>query len=240
MFMERNKWEAEFKTKLNQREITPTPHAWDRLDALLNAADAKDETKPVRKLNWMYIAAGIAAFLLLSTLFLMQGNQKNQQQTNDVVVEQPPKIESGDKNEVMPISNVNPEKQTQMAEIAPVQKQEKTQQQNTLKPNAIQRDIQHQYPVAQQETEKAEPEHRFEAPTNAEKVNNHDVNAAQEQLASTDPKMQSPKGVKVDPKSLLSQVDGELDLTFREKTIKSISKKYKDVKVALANRNNQQ
>jgi hypothetical protein len=66
------------------------------------------------------------------------------------------------------------------------------------------------------------------------------VNAAQEQLASTDPKMQSPKGVKVDPKSLLSQVDGELDLTFREKTIKSISKKYKDVKVALANRNNQQ
>ena len=46
-------------------------------------------------------------------------------------------------------------------------------------------------------------------------------------------------GVKVDAKSLLSQVDGEVEQTFREKVITKINKNYKEVKVALANRNNQ-
>jgi hypothetical protein len=45
--------------------------------------------------------------------------------------------------------------------------------------------------------------------------------------------------VKVDAKSLLSQVDGELELTFREKVIQTVNKNYQTVKVALENRNNQ-
>ncbi len=45
--------------------------------------------------------------------------------------------------------------------------------------------------------------------------------------------------VKVDAKNLLSQVDGELELTFREKVINRVAKNYKEVKVALANRNNE-
>ncbi len=45
--------------------------------------------------------------------------------------------------------------------------------------------------------------------------------------------------IKVDAKSLLSQVDGELELTFREKVINRVAKNYKEVKVALANRNNE-
>jgi hypothetical protein len=32
--MEQNKLEKEFRKKLNQREITPTENAWDRLDAV--------------------------------------------------------------------------------------------------------------------------------------------------------------------------------------------------------------
>lgn len=43
--------------------------------------------------------------------------------------------------------------------------------------------------------------------------------------------------VKVDAKNLLSQVDGELDLTFREKVISKVNRNYREVKVALANRN---
>jgi hypothetical protein len=45
--------------------------------------------------------------------------------------------------------------------------------------------------------------------------------------------------IKVDAKSLLSQVDGEVEQTFREKVITKINKNYKEVKEALANRNNQ-
>jgi len=38
----------------------------------------------------------------------------------------------------------------------------------------------------------------------------------------------------------LSQVDGELELSFREKVIAKVNKNYQTVKVALANRNNQE
>ena len=47
----------------------------------------------------------------------------------------------------------------------------------------------------------------------------------------------SKSSVKVDARNLLSQVDGELDQTFREKVIGKIAKNYQEVKVALANRN---
>ena len=45
--------------------------------------------------------------------------------------------------------------------------------------------------------------------------------------------------VKVDAKSLLSQVDGEVEYSFREKMLQKINKNYQEVKVALANRNNE-
>ena len=43
--------------------------------------------------------------------------------------------------------------------------------------------------------------------------------------------------VKVNSNTLLSQVDGELELSFREKVINKVNKNYQTVKVALANRN---
>jgi hypothetical protein len=45
--------------------------------------------------------------------------------------------------------------------------------------------------------------------------------------------------VKVNASNLLSEVDNELELSFREKVIRKIDKNYKTVKVALANRNQQ-
>jgi hypothetical protein len=43
--------------------------------------------------------------------------------------------------------------------------------------------------------------------------------------------------IKINANSLLSQVDGELDQTFREKALNRISKSYKEIKVALETRN---
>jgi len=45
--------------------------------------------------------------------------------------------------------------------------------------------------------------------------------------------------VKVNSNNLLSQVDGELDLTFREKAINTVNKKFKTAKLALSNRNSE-
>jgi hypothetical protein len=43
--------------------------------------------------------------------------------------------------------------------------------------------------------------------------------------------------VTVNSNDLLSQIDGELELSFRERVIKSVNKKYSEVKVAVAKRN---
>ncbi len=46
--------------------------------------------------------------------------------------------------------------------------------------------------------------------------------------------------IKVNANDLLNQVDGELELSFREKVITKVNKNYQTVKVALANRNQQE
>ena len=45
--------------------------------------------------------------------------------------------------------------------------------------------------------------------------------------------------IHVNPDDLLSQVDGELELSFREKVINKVNRNYQTLKVALDNRNNQ-
>ena len=66
-----------------------------------------------------------------------------------------------------------------------------------------------------------------------------------ELLASVDNASQkkNPMGaksnIKVNANNLLSQVDGELDLTFREKAINIVNQKYKTAKLALSNRNSE-
>ena len=63
----------------------------------------------------------------------------------------------------------------------------------------------------------------------------------QDELASVNvKKSENISKVKVNANSLLSEVDGELELTFREKVFKKAAKNYQEVKVALANRNQEQ
>jgi len=50
---------------------------------------------------------------------------------------------------------------------------------------------------------------------------------------------QSSSTIKVDPTSLLSSVEKEVDESFRDKAIQALNKKYKSVKTVLANRNSQ-
>jgi hypothetical protein len=61
-------------------------------------------------------------------------------------------------------------------------------------------------------------------------------------LASVEKNSQSDSkkpSVKVNTTNLLNQVDGELQLSFREKALNTITQKYKEAKEALVNRNNQ-
>lgn len=243
--MERNKWEEEFKNKLNQREITPTPHAWERLDAMLNEADSKTE-KPVRRLNLLYVAAGVAAFILLATV-LYKPEKPGQQ--NEIVVEETPKKEQPVNSGNVQAENGSPQQQTQVAESAPEHRQQatpKSKGNGNPEPLRVWQE-QQQSQVAQAQSEQR-PGINSPVFPNVEpsKIDNPKTSVspmdkkADEQLASLAPKLQKPQTVKVDANALLSQVDGELEMTFREKAIKTVSRQYQNVKVALANRNNKE
>ena len=62
--------------------------------------------------------------------------------------------------------------------------------------------------------------------------------ASAENLGKAQTKAKANK-INVDANTLLSQADGEVEMTFREKAINRLTKNYKEVKVALANRNNE-
>ena len=92
-------------------------------------------------------------------------------------------------------------------------------------------------------TNKNNVEQPIEKSINNQKTNEINQTSAiqiknESQIAEINTKAMNPT-VKVNASNLLSEVDNELELSFREKVIRKIDKNYKTVKVALANRNQQ-
>ena len=231
--MEQNNLETQFKEKLNSREIKPTEMAWDRLNAMLSVAEpSKSEQiqKPKHKFTWLYIAASFIGFLLISTVFFNQKENTIDIKKNTVVIENSiPKENS--KTEIKSIkSEPNFSKTILKSETKPLaqtQKNTKSDVENsTLK---TQENV-----VAEIEPNNLnEPiiEHKNSIPENIDSL-----------LASVEKKQKSGvkyPSVKINSKDLLNQVDGELQLSFREKALNTITQKYKEAREALANRNNQ-
>lgn len=222
--MEQNKLENEFRKKLNQREITPNENSWDRLDAMLTVAEGE---KPTRSYSWIYIAASIIGFAFLGTFFFTQNNQNTTIESNEVVIENNKKAE--------PI-------QKEISIVPPNPKSESTVVISELK--KAKRNSQIKYQVAQNSSSDNLIPIFEKKETNQEIVqvatsNTSDVNVDKmlAEVQTSSKEGNSKTKIKVNPNTLLTQVDGELELSFREKVINKVNKNYQTVKVALANRN---
>lgn len=218
--MEPNKIENDFKQKLNKREIIPTASAWDRLDAMLAVAEEK---KPKPKWGWLYVAASILGFLLVGTVFLSQ--------TQEIVDVKRDQIVYKTKESVKPSKTLFQEK------TAPIL--------SSSKPNSIIASVSKVKNDIKKESKDINEEISL---IKNQKSNNtaesllavEDIKTNNDALVIEHAKSEVEKPtIKVNANDLLSQVDGELDLSFREKVIKSINKNYKSVKAELANRNQQ-
>lgn len=230
--MEQNKLENEFRNKLNQREINPSESSWDRLDAMLTVAEEK---KSVRSYSWIYIAASIIGFAFLGTFFFNQSDKNVNVESNEVVIENNQKVEPIQKeaNSIIPSSS-------QTESIAVISKVKNVKK----NPRVIKSPIINQNQVAQNSNSDSLIT-RLKSSLSTQETeqiasSNSNNNSVDEMLAAvqTDPKAAISKtAVKVNPNTLLSQVDGELELSFREKVINKVNKNYQSVKVALANRN---
>jgi hypothetical protein len=231
--MEQNKLENEFKNKLNQREINPSENSWDRLDAMLTVAEVK---KPIRRFNWIYIAASLIGFAFLGTFYFNQLDKNVTIKENEVVIENNQKeVPIPKEISIIPSSS----KSESTVVISEVKKSEK----NFRDGKSI---IKNQNQVAQNTKLHSEIVNLDNKQTNQKveqfATSNINENTVDEMLAGVktiSKNGNSKAAVKVNPNTLLSQVDGELELSFREKVINKVNKNYQTVKVALANRNQQ-
>jgi len=243
--MEPNNFDKDFRKKLNQRTIEPSDKAWDRLDAMLSIAEEK---KPKKKNKWLYVAASIAAFLLVGTFFFNQKKSVVKAPENSVAVKENIQKKSVVKPSLNAIDSI--EKEIEVSEKEPIKNTE-----NSIKEEEKISNQKSNQTIKNENNQIAESSVINQKNQQSQSVNNQITvpetpkNETTDQLLSTaektilaenSAKPKSKSKIKINANDLLNQVDGELELSFREKVIAKVNKNYQTVKVAVANRNQQE
>lgn len=236
--MEPNKLEKNFREQLNSREIQPSEMAWSKLDAMLMAADSGNseqaKQKPKTKFPWMYVAASFVGFLLLGTVYFNQNSSEIINQKNDVVIQN----DAATKPTVVSDNDTNLQTESEKA-VAVVSK---TNQGRSIKNSILKQksDIvssnSNQNQVVAVSINHQKLEKKSINPKSIP-VSVDELLAAVENPSKKEMQSQQNLMVRVNATNLLSEVDGELELSFREKVINKVSKNFQTVKVALSNRN---
>jgi predicted CopG family antitoxin len=193
-----------------------------------------EEKKPKRNYGWIYMAASIIGLAFLGTFFLNQSNQNPTIQSNEVVIKNNKKVEPIQKD-ILKVPSIS------KAESTVVISEVKKVKENARETNAIIKNQDSQNPSSDNlipilEKKENNPEIVQIAAANTSDLN---VDKMLADVQTISKEGNSKTKIKVNPNMLLTQVDGELTLSFREKVINKVNKNYQTVKVALANRNNQ-
>jgi hypothetical protein len=241
--MEPNNFEKDFREKLNQRKIEPSDKAWDRLDAMLSVAENK---KPKKKRKWLYMAASVVGFLLVGTFFFNQKKNEVESPKNIIVIKEDQKKNSVVKPTLSIIDSIRTEiavsekEATQTStKISIAKKINNNQNTNkTIKnePNQIAESS----VIIKNNQEKQSINNQTSVVETSRKENTDQLLNSAEKTVIAENLVKPKSKVKVNANDLLNQVDGELELSFRERVITKVNKNYQTVKVALANRNQQE
>ena len=246
-----NKLENQIKEKLNSREIQPSAQAWDRLDAMLTVAEEK---KTKRSFGWKYIAASITVLLTAGMFFFTQKSSEIQPKNNVVGTEvKEDSVQESVKNvhklavqeqHENKIIATSENKSRSNSHIQSTRNQEEVLIINQKTPNnknqiIKDKEIKFEYSsdIALKDLPKIQTGNQIIIEGNKNYKSDEDLLADLDKAGKQSSNQKS--SIKVDAKCLLSQVDGEVEFTFREKVLNKINKNYKEVKVALSNRNNE-
>lgn len=227
--MEPNKMEKDFKKKLEQRAIKPSDMAWDRLDAMLSVAEEKK--KPNR--TWLFVAASFLGFLLIGTLFFKQEktNGAIDNKDNNTVVSSENPVNNADMQKIVTEETKTPVQYTDAQETALAAGRSKKEVRRNVK--ATQKV---NVPEVKNETlliNEAVADNNVQQ----EPVNKTGMEPETLLAESFDKAVAKKSKVKVDPNSLLSGVEGELNENYRGNVWQTVTKNYTAVKTTLANRN---
>ena len=264
--MEPNNLENQFAKKLNAREIKPSPIAWDRLDAMLTVVEKPkfNFNWLYFAASFLgFILIGTIFFSQTGTVIDIEKNNvvlqmpiKEKTIAKSNFKNQFQKSISNNKEEVAvlksknkSISKINFKNEIQKTSSIKKEEVAVSKSKNTILKKSIinqKNEIINQNQIANVQIPNSQiPNSKTQIQTtNTQKPTYVNVDALlasveQPTLPQKNEKIFNQKTkVNVNANSLLSQVDGEIELTFREKVIKSVNKNFQTVKVALANRNN--
>lgn len=233
MKMEQNSFENQIKEKLENRSITPSNEVWSRLNEMLPVSE-----EPKRNFKWMMLAASFIGFISIAIFFQRQPDElvnadkpkiaienKTTSKTdnltsksNDLVIISD-KINS-DKKIVKYESKINHKKNN---DLLVLENNEVKNNSKSILEDVILNGTQNPI-VFKEQTQNNSQLIAIESNSLDETSPKNELDAKSDQI-------------RVNANSLLSQVENELNLTFRQKIIIKIAKNYKATKEVLVARN---
>lgn len=232
--MKKSAIENQFKEKLSSREIMPSSVSWDRLDAMLTIVET-----PKRNFKWMYVAASLLGFLLIGSIYFNQNQDEVVFKKNDIVVTDSKTVPEVKSISKPLMSSKKIKSKSSISVPSEVVKTLSKENENIVFENA---NNQLEQKVTNQEQQISIINQKTEQKNVLRKskyVNVDELLASVDSFSKNENTEVFQSNVKVDSKELLSQVDGELELSFREKALKVVNKKIKTATVALSNRNSE-
>ena len=213
-----NNLENQIKEKLNTREIQPSAQAWNRLDAMLTISEEK---KPKKGYGWFFAAASTLLFFGLG-FFLFNSNETTEINNSIPVVttinEEKDSVETNkindisvENNQLVLVQNEVNYPEAKNNKLKKADELEKEVNLIQLNPSAIT-----DYPSSEKLLVEVQ-------------VNQKEIPLIKKNSVKSK--------IKIDAASLLSTVEKELDVNYKETTLDKLTKKFQDAKSALANRN---
>ena len=235
--MEPNNIENQIREKLNSREIQPSTQAWDRLDAMLTVAEEKKTKRSFFSFKYIGIAASVLVFVTLGLFYFNQKNITIENQNTVVETD----IKKQNTEETIPVTENSILVKGQNNEVAV--SNEKMTTHNPKPETRNSQPTSNEVSIITQNQEEAIVNQEIVSPKQEVKtIKKTSMVDVDELLASVEKDRKketkvSKSNINIDAKSLLSEVDTELDMSFRQRVLNTVNKNYKSVKEAVANRN---
>lgn len=245
--MEPNKLETQFKEQLNSREIKPSEMAWSKLDAMLSVADSSNseqaKQKQKTKFPWMFMAASFVGFLLIGTIYFNGIETVKIDKGNPVVIEQKIDRDNLEAPEIINETVLPSQVQKTIVETHKVVadnnnlKKQPKQLNNKEEEALIINQSKENDAVVNSSENKNYQSTSVNKYISAEKLLAEVTNTKFESKATDKTIEKTRKAIVVNPNSLLSNAETELNQSFRESALNKFNKNFNAIKTVLVNRN---
>ena len=225
--MAQHNLDNQIKEKLNAREIQPSAQAWDRLDAMLTVSEEKNSKKGY---GWFFVAASMLLFFGLG-FFLLNSNETTENTNSTPVVTTI--------NEETDSTRTNIINEISVKKVQPVLVQNETNFSKKVisKKSTETKELKKEENVIQENTS---PNTQHPTPINYKYVSPEELLAEVQtgkKEITTEKKIISKPNIKMDANALLTTVEQEIKVEYRESTFEKLKRNYNQVKTAVANRN---